>query len=101
MEEFEQLGIIPVDYGVLYSLCFDYRSPRNKIANLEKALCDMIIMTPKLRIQSKKALIAYLKEDLRFDMSYIINMDTNIIKSCIEAGKKKGVLELLLKLLQS
>ena len=37
MEDLEQLGIIPVDYSVLSSLFSDYRSPRNKIANLEKA----------------------------------------------------------------
>lgn len=36
MERLEQLGIIPVGYSVLSSLFSDYRSPRNKIANLEK-----------------------------------------------------------------
>jgi predicted transcriptional regulator of viral defense system len=207
MEELEQLGIIPVDYAVLRSLFSDYRSPRNKIANLEqsgkiirlkrgiyvvspkvskqllsvelvanhiygpsyvsmesalryyglipeqvytirsmtpnrakdfenpigkfeyitvnenyystgikqhtvenkytfliatreKALCDMISATPLLRIQSEKALVAYLVEDLRFDMSALENMDANIIKECINTGKKKGVLKLLLNLLQ-
>ncbi|NDV83989.1 hypothetical protein D0T87_18675 [Bacteroides sp. 51] len=206
MEELEQLGIIPVDYAVLRSLFSDYRSPRNKIANLEqagkiirlkrglyvvspkiskqllsaelianhiygpsyvsmesalryyglipeqvytirsmtinrsrnfensighfeyiaandayysigikqqiaenkytfliatpeKALCDMIIATPQLRIQSEKALVIYLREDLRFDMSGLDNMDTDIIKECIEVGKKKEVLKLLLKLI--
>lgn len=208
MEKLEQLGIIPVDYAVLRSLFFDYRSPRNKIANLEqagkiirlkrgmyvvspelskqllsvelianhiygpsyvsmesalryyglipeqvymirsmttnrskdfdnsignfeyitvndayysigikqqtvenkytfliatpeKALCDMITATPQLRIQSERALGTYLKEDLRLDMSGLDNMDTDIIKECIETGKKKEVLKLLLKLLQS
>lgn len=207
MEELEQLGIIPVDYAVLRSLFSDYRSPRNKIANLEqagkiirlkrgmyvvsprvsrqllsvelvanhiygpsyvsmesalryyglipeqvytirsmtpnrskdfenqigkfeyitvnenyysigikqqtvenkytfliatpeKALCDMISATPLLRIQSEKALAAYLEEDLRFDMSALENMGTSIVKECINTGKKKGVLKLLLKLLQ-
>ncbi len=206
MEELEQLGIIPVDYAVLRSLFSDYRSPRNKIANLEqagkiirlkrgmyvvspkvskqllsvelvanhiygpsyvsmesalryyglipeqvytirsmtsnrsknfenpigkfeyiivnenyysigikqqtveskytfliatpeKALCDMISATPRLRIQSEKALVAYLEGDLRFDMSVLENMDTNIVKECINTGKKQGVLKLLLKLL--
>ena len=208
MEELEQLGIIPVDYGVLRSLYSDYHSPRNKIANLEKeekiirlkrgmyvvspkvtkqllsielianhiygpsyvsmesalryyglipeqvytvrsltinrsrsfenpiacfeyitvngayysigikqetienkytfliatpekALCDMIITTSQLRIQSEKALVSYLKEDLRFDMSGLDNMDTEIVYGCIQAGKKKEALKLLLKLLES
>lgn len=203
MEELEQLGIIPVGYAVLRSLFSDYRSPRNKIANLEqagkiirlkrgmyvvspkiskqllsvelianhihgpsyvsmesalryyglipeqvytirsmttnrskdfensignfkyitvndtyysigikqqtvenkytfliatpeKALCDMIIATSQLRIQSKKALIAYLEEDLRFEMSGLDNMNTDIIKECINSGKKKEILKLLL-----
>ncbi|MCC8187817.1 MAG: hypothetical protein LIP08_10045 [Bacteroides sp.] len=208
MEELEQLGIIPVDYAVLRSLFSDYRSPRNKIANLEqagkiirlkrgiyvvspkvthqllsielianhiygpsyvsmesalryyglipeqvytvrslttnrsqsyenpigrfdyvtandayysigikqqtvenkytfliatpeKALCDMIVTTPQLRIQSEKALVAYLKEDLRFDMSGLDQMDTDILKACIETGKKKEMLKFLLKFSES
>ena len=207
MEDLEQLGIIPVDYSVLSSLFSDYRSPRNKIANLEKAgkiirlkrgmyvvspdvskqllsielianhmygpsyvslesalryyglipeqvfttrsittnrskkfensignfeyitvnhsyyplgvrqqteenkytfliatpekaLCDMIISTPQLQIQSEKALITYLEEDLRFDMSSLDEMDTDIIKGCIETGKKTMILKILLKLLE-
>lgn len=208
MEELEQFGIIPVDYAVLRSLFSDYRSPRNKIANIEqagkiirlkrgvyvvspkitkqllsvelmanhiygpsyvsmesalryyglipeqvytvrsmttnrsrkfenpigyfeyvtvndsyysigikqktvenkytfliatpeKALCDMIIATPQLRIQSEKALLTYLNDDLRFEMSALDDMDVDIISACIETGKKKEVLKLLLKLLQS
>jgi len=36
MENLKQLGIIPVDYALLDSLFSGYKSPRNKIANLEK-----------------------------------------------------------------
>jgi len=35
MESLQQLGIIPVNYALLGSLFNSYRSPRNKIANLE------------------------------------------------------------------
>ena len=35
METLKQLGIIPVDYVLLSSLFSAYKSPRNKIANLE------------------------------------------------------------------
>lgn len=35
MENLKRLGIIPVDYAVLGSLFSAYKSPRNKIANLE------------------------------------------------------------------
>lgn len=71
------------------------------IATPEKALCDMITATPHLRIQSEKALVAYLNEDLRFDMSDLGNMDPNIVKGCIENGKKKDALKILLNFLES
>jgi hypothetical protein len=35
MENLKQLGIIPVNYALLGSLFSSYKSPRNKIANLE------------------------------------------------------------------
>lgn len=68
------------------------------IAMPEKALCDMIIATPKLRIQSTKALREYLEEDLRFDLSALETMNIEIIRECINTGKKKETLKLLLKL---
>ncbi len=90
---------------VYYSIGIKQQTVENKytflIATQEKALCDMITTTPQLRIQSEKALVAYLKEDLRLDMSGLDNMDMDIIKECIETGKKKKTLKLLLNLLQS
>lgn len=70
------------------------------IASPEKALCDMITTTPRLRIQSEKALKTYLEDDLRFEMSSLEEMNPEIIKKCIETGKKKEILKLLLKLIQ-
>ncbi len=71
------------------------------IATPEKALCDMISATPRLRIQSEKALKTYLEDDLRFEMSALDTMNPDIIRECIETGKKKDILKLLLKMLQS
>lgn len=70
------------------------------IASPEKALCDMITATPRLRLQSVKALKTYLEDDLRFEMSALENMDADIVRGCSETGKKKDMLKLLLKLLQ-
>ncbi|MCL2434911.1 MAG: hypothetical protein FWD09_02080 [Lentimicrobiaceae bacterium] len=70
------------------------------IATPEKALCDLILATPNLRLQSVKAMRVYLEEDLRIDFSDWQNIDTEIIKKCAETGKKKNELKLLLKLLQ-
>lgn len=69
------------------------------IASPEKALCDIIIVTPRLRLQSEKALRTFLEDDLRFEMAVFENMNSDIIRESIEAGKKKEMLKLLLKLL--
>ena len=69
------------------------------IASPEKALCDMIITTPRLRIQSVKAMQTYLEEDLRIDFSSIESLNTDIIRQCLETGKKKTELTQLYKLL--
>ncbi len=71
------------------------------VASPEKALCDMIISTSRLRIQSMKAMQEYLEEDLRIDFSVIDNLDTEIVKQCIEAGIKRTELTQLYKLLKS
>jgi hypothetical protein len=70
------------------------------IATPEKALCDMIAITSRLKIRSLKALKIYLEDDLRFDISALKNMNINIIKQCIETGKKKEILNLLSKLIK-
>ena len=70
------------------------------IATPEKTLCDMIIQTAGLRLQSLKALQIYLVEDMRIDLSVIEHYDLEIIKQCILVGKKKRELTLLYNLLQ-
>jgi predicted transcriptional regulator of viral defense system len=70
------------------------------IATPEKALCDLILATPNLRLQSVKAMQAYLEDDLRIDFSAVQNFDLDIIRQCIEVGRKKGELGWLLKFLE-
>jgi len=69
------------------------------LATPEKALCDVILATRNLRLQSVKAMQIYLEEDLRIDFSVLHNIDMEIIRLCVEAGRKKRGLGLLLKLL--
>ena len=89
--------------GKYYPIGITQQTVENKytflIASPEKALCDMISATPRLRIQSEKALKTYLEDDLRFEISALENMDSDIIRECSETGKKKEILKLLLKLL--
>jgi hypothetical protein len=77
------------------------------IASPEKALCDKIITTLNVRLQSVKAMQAYLEENLRIDFSAVQNsciersrnIDLDIIRQCIEVERKKGELGLLLEFL--
>ncbi|MFW6277419.1 MAG: type IV toxin-antitoxin system AbiEi family antitoxin domain-containing protein [Prolixibacteraceae bacterium] len=70
------------------------------IATPEKALCDLIIATPHLRIQSVKSMKVYLEEDLRIDITSVQNFDKEIIANCIQTGKKKMELSNLFKLIE-
>ena len=69
------------------------------IAEPTKAICDMIVATPNLRLQSVKAMQNYLTEDLRIDLDVLKNLDKDIVNQCIEVGNKKNELKLLLKYL--
>jgi hypothetical protein len=57
-----------------------------KIAKFQQALCDKIICSPNIRIQSIKAMREYLEDDLRIEMSALKNFDIEIILQCIESG---------------
>jgi predicted transcriptional regulator of viral defense system len=70
------------------------------IASPEKAICDLIAATSGLRIQSVKAMQIYLEEDMRIDLSAIENFDLQIVRQCIDSGRKKTELKQLYKLLQ-
>ena len=69
------------------------------IASPEKAVCDMIVATRGLRLQSPKAVHAWLEEDLRADFEAVRAFDTEIIRQCAACGKKKTELRHLCNLL--
>ena len=71
------------------------------IASPEKALCDLIVLSSGLRLQSSKAVKIYLEENLRIDLFENKSWNTEIISQCIEVGKKKTALSQLLKLLKN
>jgi hypothetical protein len=71
------------------------------IASPTKAICDMIVATPNLRLQSVKAMQNYLTEDLRVDFDELRKLDKDIVKQCVGIVKKKGELTQLLNLLQN
>lgn len=70
------------------------------IASPEKALCDYIAYTPKLRLRFIKSMQIFLEEDLRFDMDEFYKMDTSIFESCAAVSKKGKDISNLVKLLK-
>ena len=70
------------------------------IASPEKAICDMISSTAGLLLQSVKAMQTYLEDDLKIDFSGIAVLDTEIMRQCIETGKKRTELLQLYKFMQ-
>ena len=71
------------------------------IASPEKALCDLILYTNHLRLQSVKAMNEYLEEDLRFETSALNSFRLDIVEECRKYGRKKTELTQLLKLLSN
>lgn len=67
------------------------------IATPEKALCDLVITTKGLRIQSFKAMKIYLEEDLRLQPDPNHNIDLQIFKDAANSGHKKSAVLLLHK----
>ncbi len=71
------------------------------IASPEKALCDLIQATKRLRLQSVKAVQTFLEEDMRCDLSQLENINAEIIRLSAErTHKKQKELEFLYKLLK-
>jgi len=71
------------------------------IATPTKAVCDMIVATPNVRLQSVKAMQNYLIEDLRIDFEVLKTLDTEVVRQCVEIGKKKNELRLLLHTIEN
>ncbi|NTW82799.1 MAG: hypothetical protein HGB36_05455 [Chlorobiaceae bacterium] len=66
------------------------------MASPEKALCDKLIFTRNLNIQSHKALKALLFDDLRIDEDALVQFNPEIIRECIAVGLKTEMLQALL-----
>lgn len=70
------------------------------MASPEKALCDLIIFTPNLKLRFKSAMYDYLQDNLRLDMEQFKKMDVSVFRQCAEVGKKKEEINNLIKLIE-
>lgn len=70
------------------------------IATPEKALCDLIANTPSLFLRYRKDALAYLEEDIRFDMDAFYKFNPAIFQQYIAVhGKKMTSISTILTLL--
>jgi predicted transcriptional regulator of viral defense system len=70
------------------------------IATPEKALCDIIVQTKGIKLQSVKAMRNFIENDMRIDLSVFEHYNIEIVKECINVSTKKRELTLLYKLLE-
>ena len=69
------------------------------IASREKALCDKIVLTPKINLRSIKQTQDFLLEDLRIDTEVLRTLETKTMEYWIKDAPKKKSLKMLIKTL--
>jgi len=69
------------------------------VASPEKALCDKIVLTPKINLRSIKQTQDFLMDDLRMDSEVLSTLDTELMKLWLNKAPKKSSLEMLIKTL--
>lgn len=70
------------------------------IASKEKALCDKIVLTPKINLRSINQTIDFLMLDLRIDREELNTLDTDLINLWASEAPKKSSLQILIKTLK-
>ncbi len=69
------------------------------VASPEKALCDKVVLTPKIYLRSIKQTREFLMEDLRMDSEVLKTLDTKVMELWIKNATKKSSLKMLIKTL--
>lgn len=94
---YEQLKIPYYSYGIKN---IEY-SPKQTMlmASPEKALCDKVVLTPKIHLRSIKQTQDFLMEDLRIDSDILSTLNTEVMELWIKDAPKKTSLKMLIKAL--
>lgn len=94
---YQQLKIPYYSYGIKN---IEYSPMQTMlIASPEKALCDKVVLTPKIYLRSIKQTREFLIEDLRMDSEILSSLDTKVIELWIKNAPKKSSLKMLIKTL--
>ncbi len=94
---YQQLKIPYYSYGIKNIR----HSPKQTmlVASPEKALCDKVVLTPKIYLRSIKQTREFLMEDLRMDREILSTLDTKAMELWIKNAPKKSSLNMLIKTL--
>lgn len=71
------------------------------MASPEKALCDLIADISHLNLRYRNEIQVWLEEDVRFDMDELFHFDTGILREYAKVGKKKTMINQLIKIIES
>jgi hypothetical protein len=95
---YQQLKVPYYAYGIK-SIKY---SPKQTVlmASREKALCDKIVLTPKVNLRSIKQTKSFLLEDLRIDKEVLSTLDTDLMGLWMEDAPKQSSLKMLIKTLK-
>lgn len=92
---YRQLKTPYYSYGIKNIIC----SPKQRMlmASPEKALCDKIVLTPRVNLRSIKQTKEFLTEDLRIDIEILSTLDIEVMKMWTKNAPKKNSLKMLIK----
>jgi len=95
---YHQLKLPYYSYGIK-SIAY---SPKQTalIASPEKALCDKIVLTPRVNLRSIKQTQQFLLDDLRMDSEILHSLNLEVMETWIENASKKNSLKILIKTLR-
>lgn len=71
------------------------------IASPAKALCDKVLLTPRLRTTTRPAMQRFLFEDLRIDPGALHGLDLETVRAYVAGGRKTAQLRALLDSLEA
>jgi hypothetical protein len=71
------------------------------MASPEKAICDLIVLTPYVNLRSKKNTLTYLLDDLRMDEDSLKKLNLPLISSWLNDAPKKESLQTLIHTIHS
>lgn len=95
---YHQLKLPYYSYGIK-SIAYSTRQTV-LIASPEKALCDKIVLTPRVNLRSIKQTQQFLLDDLRMDREILNTLNLEVMDTWVENAPKKNSLKMLIKTLR-